>query len=181
MSTEHPASKKKSRRGNWSDKISDDDYRAKLRGLCKVNDGGCWVYQGWCHPKPREYGTMSYRGRLWRTHRLSYFLHKGAIPAGKVVCHRCDNQKCCNPDHLWIGTQHQNLLDCRSKDRHANALKQSCKRGHPLSGDNLEVWGNLRRCKICHLGRMRVRAGWPVHLAFNPKKVPHGYTREVLK
>lgn len=35
--------KKKSRRGNWSDAITDDQYRAKLRGLCEVNERGCWV------------------------------------------------------------------------------------------------------------------------------------------
>jgi hypothetical protein len=173
--------KKVSRRGKWSDKITDDDYRAKLRGLCKENERGCWVYQGWCHKPPREYGHMYYRGEQWRTHQLSYFLYKGTIPKGKVVCHTCDNQKCCNPNHLWLGTQYENLIDCLNKGRHANAKKTHCKRGHPLSGDNLEVWDGLRRCKICQLGRMRVRAGWPEDLAFNPKKVPSGYTREVLK
>jgi hypothetical protein len=174
-------SKKVSRRGKWSDQITDDQYRAKLLSFVEKDDSGCWIWTGWCNKPPREYGEMYYRGRQWRAHRLSYFLHKGPIPAGKVVCHTCDKPKCINPEHLWVGTQHENLIDCLKKNRHANALKTHCKRGHPLSGDNLEVWDGLRRCVICQRGRYRLRAGWPAELAFRPETVPAGYTREVLK
>lgn len=173
--------KKKSRRGNWSDEITDDQYRAKLRGLCKVNENGCWIYQGWCHPAPREYGHMSYRGQQWRTHRLSYFLHKGPIPAGMVVCHSCDRQKCCNPDHLWAGTQRDNLMDSVVKKRHRCSGATKCKKGHPYDEANTYVTPyGARACKACARARQRIATGWPKDLAYSAQRVPAGYSREIL-
>ena len=52
-----------------------------------------------------------------RGHRASWIIHKGNIPRGKCVCHYCDNPKCTNPDHLWIGTHQQNNDDKIAKGR----------------------------------------------------------------
>lgn len=48
-------------------------------------------------------------------HRISYALHNGYVPRGRVVMHSCDNKQCVNPKHLSTGTQHQNMLDAHSK------------------------------------------------------------------
>jgi HNH endonuclease len=78
---------------------------------------GCWL---WLRSKsPKGYGRISRRG--YRSpqlvHRVVYELCRGAIPEGMYVCHKCDTPSCCNPDHLFIGSQTSNMADMVSKSR----------------------------------------------------------------
>ena len=83
----------------------------------KVNKtNNCWEWQG-CVDSD-GYGRIQINKIRWKTHRLSYELHKGNIPKHLVVCHSCDNPKCVNPDHLWLGTQTENTQDRDQKGRH---------------------------------------------------------------
>lgn len=135
--------------------MSDAQYIDKIKAGCIVNpETGCWEWQGYKHPK--GYGEMAYRCKAWRLNRLSYFLHKGPIPEGLFVCHSCDVRHCVNPDHLWLGTNNDNVQDMRRKRRGNKQKKTICKRGHPLSGDNLGLRGprQHRYCKICTQGRL---------------------------
>lgn len=76
---------------------------------------GCWNWQG---SKGRQgYGVKRIGDRLIKTHRLFYELLVGKIKKNKKVCHKCDNPSCCNPEHLFIGTQRKNMQDMMKKNR----------------------------------------------------------------
>lgn len=97
--------------------ISDpESVRKRLIAKTAVNDlTGCHEWQGNIHPK--GYGMMSYRNTQVRTHRISYAAFVGPIPHGLHVLHRCDNRRCINPDHLFLGTNYDNIKDMMSKGR----------------------------------------------------------------
>lgn len=67
----------------------------------------------------KGYGQTRYEGKLWGTHRLAYVLTHGDIPKGLQVMHSCDNRSCCNPAHLSVGTNLDNVNDMIVKNRHA--------------------------------------------------------------
>lgn len=77
---------------------------------------GCWPWQGYI--QSAGYGQCEVNGRLWLAHRLSWTVHRGLIPKGSLVLHRCDNPPCCNPEHLRIGTHKDNFDDAVAKGRH---------------------------------------------------------------
>ena len=75
----------------------------------------CWIWTGctnsFGHGRIRKHPFTYY------SHRISYEIHYGKIPEGLFVCHHCDNPSCVRPDHLFLGTQLDNLRDCKSKKR----------------------------------------------------------------
>jgi transcription elongation factor Elf1 len=76
---------------------------------------GCWEWQG-SRDSYWGYGHMKLEGCSWYVHRLSYAVHKGD-PRGLLICHKCDNPSCVNPDHLFKGTAFDNMQDAYKKGR----------------------------------------------------------------
>lgn len=64
-----------------------------------------------------NYGTLRVVKSTTLAHRYAWTLANGPIPEGACVLHRCDNPPCCNPDHLFLGTQLENIVDRESKNR----------------------------------------------------------------
>ena len=81
-----------------------------------IKSDGCWVWTG--STGPGGYGLFTVNGFTHKAHRLSYFLEYGPIPDKLLVCHRCDNRLCPRPDHLFLGTNQDNMNDMLSKGRH---------------------------------------------------------------
>lgn len=88
-----------------------------MRFWSKVDKtGDCWIWKA--GKDSGGYGTISARGiNANKAHRVSWWLTFGEIPKGLNVLHKCDNPPCVNPDHLFLGTQKDNMQDCSKKGR----------------------------------------------------------------
>lgn len=78
-----------------------------------LND--CWEWIGGLFSN--GYGAYRIGKRTLRAHRISFSLFVGEIPDGLYICHKCDNKKCVNPSHLFLGTHQDNMDDMKSKHR----------------------------------------------------------------
>lgn len=112
-----------------------------------VTEAGCWLWLG--SPNGTGYGRIYIHGKPVMAHRLSYQIKHGSIPAGKIVCHKCDTPSCINPDHLFMGTHKDNSRDMVAKKRHAEQQKTHCPKGHEYTPENTKTSGGDRKCRIC--------------------------------
>lgn len=104
---------------------NDEIYHLQLKERIMKNincdENNCWNWQ--LRIDDSGYGYATYRRSPMRTHRLSWIVFKGEIPKGKCVCHSCDNRKCCNPNHLFIGSNKENSEDMKEKGRQVKGSK----------------------------------------------------------
>lgn len=75
----------------------------------------CWEWKSCTHKG--GYGLLTYRSKMYLAHRISWQIHFGPIPKGMFVLHKCDNPVCTNPNHLFLGTQADNMKDMFAKGR----------------------------------------------------------------
>jgi len=87
----------------------------RIFGRVKESPEGCLEFQG--GKDIHGYGKIKVLGHQMGVHKVAYILTKGEIPAGDYVMHSCDNPCCVNPNHLSLGTQSENILDCVRKNR----------------------------------------------------------------
>ena len=111
-------------------------------------NSGCWLWVA--GRMSNGYGGVMGNG----AHRTSWELYRGAIPEGLSVLHKCDVKICVNPDHLFLGTQADNLADMRGKNRHGYAKRTHCRNGHEFNEQNT-YYGDGRRCRVCRNGEWR--------------------------
>ena len=125
---------------------TDGEYREYIAANCLLSATGCWEWQ---KATRNEYGQIHYRGKRAAVHRTVYRLWVGEIPAGMDVCHHCDNPRCCNPDHLWVGSRQQNALDMVGKSRHRETGATHCPSGHEFTPENTYVPPKTPTHRIC--------------------------------
>jgi hypothetical protein len=114
----------------------------------------CWLWTG-AYQKP-GYGKIGDGSHSKYAHRVSWELQAGAIPHGLQVLHRCDNPQCVRPDHLFLGTQADNVADMYAKGRDGMKPRTVCQRGlHAMTGSNVGRAGRSRVCLACRRARRR--------------------------
>lgn len=139
------------------------------RQIVKDPITGCWNWTG--ASNRYGYGRMSVFGKRTLTHRLSWEYHYGPIPSGMNILHKCDNPACCNPEHLFIGTQQDNIADMHQKGRDRSLSGESSAkarlsaeqvrqiRSMYASGVSPSAIGDqfgIKRCHVCNIAKRRI-------------------------
>lgn len=114
--------------------------REKIQANISGADDDCWLWG--MSRDMKGYGVLWVNGNIQRTHRLAYTVFVGPIPDGMFVCHKCDVPACCNPSHLFLGTQLDNMRDAKKKGRMKGGGTQAS--GYARKGTK-----NVRTEKAC--------------------------------
>lgn len=124
-----------------------EKLKVKLINHIIVNlDTYCWEWKR-VHPD-KPYGSLMINGKRYRANRLSAYVYLDYNIHGtsKLICHKCNNPSCINPEHLYIGTDSSNTLDSVKAGTHTQIRKTHCPKGHELVSIRS---GKRRICKTC--------------------------------
>jgi hypothetical protein len=131
---------------------------ANVLAKSTMNVGGCWVWTGMVSSK--GYGMTSWNTKPVCIHRRIYEVsHSRLLATEEFVCHTCDERRCWNPAHLFVGDAEANNNDCAAKGRHHNTVKTHCKWGHSYEEHGytklVGAGTPARGCKLCDKIRNR--------------------------
>ncbi len=90
-----------------------------------TSPNGCWLWTGGKSSAGYGQFRLGYKQPMVSAHRYIYQLFNQENIEGKVVCHRCDNRQCVNPEHLFLGSQADNMIDMSIKGRSCQGVKNA--------------------------------------------------------
>ncbi len=158
-------------------------------GINILDKNSCWE---WKRSVNKDgYGRTGVAGQDLIAHRVAYFLHYNENPMQLVVCHKCDNPICCNPHHLFLGTNKENTLDMVSKGRNQigeNHIRAKITEEEVSKIKELYLTGNYHHPDLAKLfsiskrqiGRILRGEGW-THLEAPDLTKVKGYTGRKLQ
>ncbi len=109
--------------------------------------GKCWEWTGGLK-RGGGYGDLSINGEIMRAHRYSWQINVGDIPDGKFVLHKCDNRKCVNPSHLFIGDDADNVRDRVQKGRSADQRGEKSPSAKLTTDQVLEIRNSTTKLSV---------------------------------
>ena len=104
-----------------------DKIKKRFNKKYTIRDNGCWE---WTNGAPGSYQNFRVGSKVMGAHRASYTIFHGEIPDGMMVCHTCDNPRCVNPEHLFLGASKDNTQDMMKKERDGFSVSKITGRRH---------------------------------------------------
>jgi hypothetical protein len=150
--------------GHWT-------LEQRLTRYTKVDPlSGCHIWQA--STKPNGYGQLTFRMRRLMAHRAAWIARHGPIADGLEVCHRCDERRCCNPDHLYLGSHAENMAEMKVKRRAVRRLPLRRGGDDPLAGIPEHDTAQIRLFigEREYIGRAAVRPFDPAHSQWPPRR-----------
>ena len=144
----------------------------KIQKNISINDSECWIWRGAKHRQ--GYGNISFNKKNQLLHRVAWQIYKGDIPGNLLVCHKCDVTSCCNPEHLFLGTQQDNVDDAvtkkkfekRAKLKRRNKLNyeqvQEIKKLHSLGSTRKELREKFSVGETC-IAKILTGVSWKIN------------------
>ena len=131
--------------------MTNRDIKRFWKRIDKARGAPCWLWTGAC--SSFGHGHIKIAGKLVGTHRVSWLIHKGDIPNGLCVLHKCDVPACTRPSHLFLGTKADNIRDMEAKGRRI-----------PISGERHRVRLHPELVRGESNGRARLNAAQVIEI-----------------